>query len=172
MCKRFEMICKHSLVTPTRLEALELPLVSDVRDLHMFVGVTDECPEQLLVTALWSMANLKTLAFPHNFTDNIIMTIGCSCRNMKCIDFHCSTVTNVSVGSSLDLRYLLKVNLCRTSISEDGCKLLLKRLSQNNATFRSFGCSAMSVSQLDILSNKFLNLTQVNLVNFSCDLLC
>jgi len=40
-CKRFVMICKHSLVTPTNLEVLELPLVSDVPDLHMLVGVTD-----------------------------------------------------------------------------------------------------------------------------------
>jgi len=90
---------------------------------------------------------------------------------MKCTDFHCSKVTNLRVGSSLDLPYLLKVNLCRTSTSEDGCKLLLKRLSQNNATLKSFGCSAISVSQLNILSNMFLNLTQVNLVNLSCNLL-
>jgi len=75
------------------------------------------------------------------------------------------------VGSNLDLQYLLKVNLCRTSISEDSCALLLKRLSQNNATLRSSGYSAVSVSQPDILINKFLNLTQVNLVNSSCDIL-
>jgi len=90
---------------------------------------------------------------------------------MNCIGFHCSTVTKLSVGSNFDLQYLLKVKLCRPSISEDSCELLLKRMSQNNATLRSFGCSAISVSQLDILINKFLNLTQVNLVSFTYGLL-
>ena len=89
---------------------------------------------------------------------------------MKCIDFHCSKVIDLSVGSILDHQFLMKVNLCRTFISEDGCTLLFKRLSQNNATLRSFGCSVKSVSQFDILISKFLNFTQVNLINFSCDL--
>jgi hypothetical protein len=107
------MICKHSLVTPTNLEALELhPCFR--RTWLAFVGWhvrwTSERPEQLHVTALWSLVNLKTFRLPCNCTDNVIMSVGCSCRNMKCTDFHCSPVTNMSVGSNVDLQYLLKVN--------------------------------------------------------------
>jgi hypothetical protein len=159
-----------TLGTMTNLEVLELSFVSDVSDLCMLVGVMDECLEQLVVTALRSLVNLKIFRFPCNCTDNIVMSVGCSCRYLKCIDFHCSKVTDLSVASILDLQCLLEVNLCRTSISEEGCTFLLKKLSQNNATLRSFRCSAILVSQLDILVSKFLNLTQVNLVSFSCDL--
>jgi len=78
-------------MTPTNLEVLELPFVSDVPNLPLLVGAVDERVKQLLVTALWSLVNLKTFGFPSNCTDNIIMSVGCSCRNM-CIDFHCSMV--------------------------------------------------------------------------------
>jgi hypothetical protein len=135
-----------TLDTLTSLQVLELSFVSDISDLRMLIGVLDEHLEQLVVAALRSLVNLKTFRFPCNCTDNIVMSVGCSCRHLKCVDFCCSKVTDMSVESILDLQYLLEVNLCRTSISEDGCTILLKRLSQNNMALRSFGCSAMSGS--------------------------
>lgn len=165
------MICTQSLVTPTNLQSLELPFVSDVPDLHLLVGVVDERLEQLLVTALQSLVNLTTFRFPCSCTDNIIMSLWCSCRNMKCIDFHCSTVTNLSVGPiwifSIYWRWMyvehpyLKIVVC--FCWRDCLRIMWQ--------WGVYGCSAVSFSQHDILINKFLNLTQVNLVSFSCDLL-
>jgi hypothetical protein len=101
------MVCA-TLGTMTNLEVLELSFVSDISDLRMLVGVIDECLEQLAVTALRSLVNLKIFRFPCNCTDNIVMSVGGSCRYLKCIDFHCSKVTDLSVGSILDLQYLLE----------------------------------------------------------------
>lgn len=82
--------------------------------------------EKLIINGVANMPNLISLTLCSDCTDNIIFVVGMTCKKLRTLDVIASrSVTDKSISSILNCRYLRQVKLFRTSVSINGFAQLL-----------------------------------------------
>jgi hypothetical protein len=128
--------------------------------------------EEMIIAGLRVMENLEVFTCEFCCTDNILICVCESCKNLNHLDVSGSElVTDDGVRAVLQQRHLEYLDVFGTSVTESSYTDLIKGLDGSPAhLLRSLGCNIVTNSQLNVIVNKIPGLEKLKCGVEQCDM--